>query len=504
MAISNHIIDLTALALQDRVLTFKERQTIVRAAEKEGISTREINTYIDNALTIRLKSYKKEELSSCPGCGHGVPLITNECPYCGRWLEHQDAQQVVPPQYQITGQDADVIRRENARTAESKKHTCPKCGAPYPLVSNICSYCKFILHEQVGSNFNITQLISNIRESIDNLKKTTRPSFFMALKFRIGLFTLYVAAVLLFVADQNDSPWFYNLFIIALIAAFLLTVFRNAGREFTGVSSWESDTDKTPMAHGERNLSNLFYYTFEVQTVKSPIDLADDEFYRAYHNSVKYRRQIDLLYGDDQDNEAKKLLAELNAEIAGYKTARIKARTKLLALFLGILAIPFLFQLFKPSPARQYEEERYAKQGAYTLADYSKELKYDVYTKNSVPKYFKVDKDARLRFDVLNDREDGKFYYQLRISADLVSTGKISNQTDTFNLKAALISEDWNLVGQEIIPFKVVIRHEDDNYRTMFGKGSGHVNVDFISKFPTTSSARLQQIADSAYYFTIF
>ena len=34
MAVSKHILDLITLALQDRVLTFKERQTIVEAAEK--------------------------------------------------------------------------------------------------------------------------------------------------------------------------------------------------------------------------------------------------------------------------------------------------------------------------------------------------------------------------------------------------------------------------------------------------------------------------------------
>ena len=502
MAISQRVKDLTAIALQDRLITYTERQTIIKAALKDGASKNEINAYINEALTIRLKSYTKEELASCPGCGHGVPLITNECPYCGRWLEHIDEQQIVPPQYRVTGVDADVIRRENSRTAERKKNTCPKCGAPYPLVSNICSYCKYILHEQVGTDFNITQLQNNIKESINKLKETTRPSFWQALKFRIGLFTLYLAAVLMYLADNYGNPWFYNLFVIALVAAFILTIYLNAGREFPHDAS--ISTDKAPMATGGLNLGSLIYYTFEVQTVKSPIDLADDEFYRAFHNSVKYRRQIDLLYGDDQDNEAKKLLAELNTEIAGYKKARIKARTKLLALFLGIFLIPFVPNLFQKSPASQYQEEQYTKQGVFMLAGYSKDLKYVENTMNSTTEFFKVDKDAKLRIDVLDcDEEKGEYRYQLRISVDLVSTGKKTNQPDTFNLRAALISEDWNHLEAKDYPFIAEIRHEKDNYRTMIGKGEGHVHVDFVSIYFNKSAVKVKETADRAYYFKI-
>ena len=507
MAISQRVKDLTAIALQDRIITYKERQTIMKAALKDGASKNEINAYINEALEIRLKSYKKEELSSCPGCGHGVPLITNECPYCGRWLEHQDNVQIVPPQYRVTGEDADAIRDENARTAESKKKTCPRCGAPYPLVSNICSYCKYILHEQVGSDFNISQLLDNIQESIDSLKKTTRPSLGSVLKFRCGLLCLYLAAVLLICAGMYDSTAFFGLSCIALVAAYCLTIFLNAGREFPGVSSsWKTPTDKTPMASGTPLQRGILYYAFEVQTIKSPIDLADDEFYLAFHNSEKYRRQIDLLYGDDQDHEAERLLAKLNVEIDGYKKARVKGRTQLLALLLGLLAIPFVFQLLKPSPVKEFQMERYEHPGVYLMADYSKELKYEQYSRNAVPEFFKVDKNAKLKIDVINNREEkGKYQYQLRISSvDLVSSGKISAQPDTFHLRAALISEDWNVVGAEYLPINAVIRQENDNYQTLFGKGSGHVYVDFVSSIITNSPNRLKEIADSAYYFMIF
>ena len=38
MAISKHIKNLIDLALQDRVLTYKERQTIIEEAKKTGVN----------------------------------------------------------------------------------------------------------------------------------------------------------------------------------------------------------------------------------------------------------------------------------------------------------------------------------------------------------------------------------------------------------------------------------------------------------------------------------
>ncbi len=58
MAVSKKIVDLTRLALQDRVLTYTERQTIVK-------------------------------LRNCPSCGGQIPLISDQCLYCGTFLNQQ-------------------------------------------------------------------------------------------------------------------------------------------------------------------------------------------------------------------------------------------------------------------------------------------------------------------------------------------------------------------------------------------------------------------------------
>jgi hypothetical protein len=126
MAVSKRILDLIALALQDRVLTFKERQIIMEAAVKEGTSEAEINAVIDNMLAQRLGSFTKEELGSCPGCGHGVPLLADECPYCGTVLRQQTQRQENP--INISDKDAEIIRSENVRVEEEKKKIVPNAA----------------------------------------------------------------------------------------------------------------------------------------------------------------------------------------------------------------------------------------------------------------------------------------------------------------------------------------------------------------------------------------
>lgn len=478
MAISNHIIDLTALALQDRVLTFKERQTIVDAALKEGVSANEINAYIDNALNIRLKSYTKEELGSCPGCGHGVPLIADDCPYCGRTLEHQESAQQVPPPYRISGEeanivadkDADIIRSENTRIAEEKKKNCPKCGAAYPLVSNICPNCQYVLHERTDSDLNIKNLIANINESISTLKKTLRPSFGMVLKYRLNVLCFYFAAVFLILFLLLSKEVMLGLSVGFIVLAMILILLKRIN-------------------------------------VKSPVQAADEEFYNALNNYEKYQRHIDTLYGDSL--EAKTLLDNYAVEIDSYKKIRIKNRNLLAALFVGLMIIPVAIYLYMPTITQNYAEERDKYPEMYQMAELSKTLKYTPYPGCAENAFFRTENTAELKFDVLSlsriFRSLSKAKYQMRIAGvNLLATGKTTTQPDTCSLQAALISKDGDIVGREFFPFEIIVNNNDDNYQTLFANGRGHIFVDFVSKDATPSAQRLKEIADSTYYFTIF
>ena len=67
MAISKKIAQLTALALKDRVLTYVERQTIVKAAMEEGITENEINEYLNKAIEEFVSSGESDALKEVWG-----------------------------------------------------------------------------------------------------------------------------------------------------------------------------------------------------------------------------------------------------------------------------------------------------------------------------------------------------------------------------------------------------------------------------------------------------
>lgn len=83
MIIPQNIIDLVNLAISDNNITFKERELIVEAALKEGISEKEINEYINTALKQHFNSQPKDDLLYCKQCGNLVIPTYGDCPFCG-------------------------------------------------------------------------------------------------------------------------------------------------------------------------------------------------------------------------------------------------------------------------------------------------------------------------------------------------------------------------------------------------------------------------------------
>lgn len=83
MIIPQNIIDLVNLAISDNNITFKERELIVEAALKEGISEKEINEYINTAFKQHFQSQPKDDLLYCKHCGNQVIPTYGDCPFCG-------------------------------------------------------------------------------------------------------------------------------------------------------------------------------------------------------------------------------------------------------------------------------------------------------------------------------------------------------------------------------------------------------------------------------------
>ena len=332
MAVSKHIIDLTRLALADRVLTYKERETIVKEALAEGIPEPEINAFMDNMLAQRLKSLTKEELKNCPACGGQIPLIADQCPFCGNKFETGQAVS------DVSGQAADIIRAENLKTAKEEESikNCPDCGAPFPLISNICTHCGHVLHARQDSDLNIRNLIDNINDSIKTITNAPKPTFLDVLKYHKGTIMLFIGIVL-FVSAFTFSD---------VTAGCLLMVALPLG--FFGVKiQMKSLGGMTTRDELINNINNHL-------TAASPVTIADEIYYTALNDHNKYVRLTESVYGDNP--EAKKFIAQLGGELQKAEENRKSNRLKL-ALFVALLTVISLLPLFlSPSSSTKFEE----------------------------------------------------------------------------------------------------------------------------------------------------
>ena len=493
MAISQKITDLISLALSDRVLTFKERRTIVDAAISEGTPLSEINAVIDKMLTQRLKSYTKEELRSCPGCGHGVPLISDNCPYCGTLLEHQETPLQVPSLFDISGKEASIIRGENTRVAEEHKKNCPKCGAAYPLVSNICEYCGYILHEQRDSVFNIKKLIEDLKTHIKVIQRTLRPSFLMVLKYRASILCLYLLTAFSIFAYLYDNQTWLCIALALMPISILLLAYTNRGEEYDMDYKYDNDY-----------MGIFMHSLFGYKTTKTPIDKADDQYYKSLYALQQYQRQIDTIYG--KDAEAKQLLAEYAKEINSYKRLRNRNRNLLVLLFVLFFVPPaatiYYYYWSSYVVVEQYQDNSDEYASVYQTADFSKSIPC-----TSSNDYVSVNGNADLHIDVLHPGyfikpEDGAVEYNMRISGvHLVSTGK---KHASLVLQGALADKNGDIVGLEFAPYEVIVLQDVFSYQEVVGKGEGDIYIELQSQKSTISAQRLMEVADSASYFLIY
>lgn len=308
MAVSKHIIDLTHLALADRVLTFKERETIVKEALAEGISEYEINAFMDNMLAQRLKSFSKEELKDCPACGAQIPLISDQCLFCGHKLESQEGAPANP--VSVSGSAADIIRQENLKTVAEEQNltNCPNCGAPFPLISNICTHCGHVLHAQKDSDLNIKTLIDNISQSITKIQSAHKPSFFEVMYANMGTLLMLFSVALLVSSFSYPGGWGICAFVVAVPLVFL----------------------------GVKNMDGF-----------SPMESADKDYYTALNEHNMYIRLVKSVYGDNP--EAKKYIAQLGDEISKAEKNQ-RSNRLIITIFAIILFSSMLLPLFiKPS-----------------------------------------------------------------------------------------------------------------------------------------------------------
>lgn len=463
---------LTMLALSDRVLTDLERKTIVKNALQGGIKPNEINEYIYNALQERQKSYTKVDLRDCPYCGAQIPLVSDECLYCGKPLEHIEGSTNIA--FNISGKEADIIRSENLRIEEERHgiKECPDCGAPFPLISNICPSCGHVLHERYENKLNIKNLLDNIMRSINRINDAPKPKVYQIIGY-----------------------WLF--YILLLISIFT----------FVAAIAFNSEAGKA-LALTEI-IASLIVMFMDPKGTRSPAQIADGEYYKARYAYEMYARQVETLYGDDP--EARPLLKKFEAAIKRLKRERYKKRIRVTNI-IGVIALTILGiiiysyvqdfdQTPKSKPKNQFTWT--IPQNADSILSIAKTLK--PYPENSgvetrleewLEEYLYAPKDALLTFVLDSDNES----YHWKINrVELISTGKrdTANEYASYPISISLLDKDFHPIGT------LSESTTSNNHSSIMLQGNNKCFADFWSKHSSKSDTIIKIITGKATYYSI-
>ncbi len=466
---------LTAFALSDRVLTDLERYTIVNKAIRNGIRSEEINQYLDDQLNLRLKSYTKVDLRDCPFCGAQIPLISDECMYCGKPLEHIEGSTNIA--FNISGKEADIIRSENQRV-EQERHgitNCPDCGAPFPLISNICESCGHVLHERTENALNIKNLLTNMQRSIDRVNKAPKPTVLQIIMY-----------------------WFYYILMILSIFAFIVGII--ADNEVGKIISLAGFIGGI-IAMGTNAVLN---------DTKSPVLIADGEYYKAKHSYEMFAREVDTLYGDD--DEAQKMLSNFSSTLKLLKRERYQNRIKvgriILITALVILGVVTYFSVKAEDYTQPHKENKEITMPPNTewALNFSKHLEPyppESGVQDNLSDFLRANKGAELSFVMGEDNNQPVFHW--KVAQLELLPGESADTNHIFkNVEIGIQLLDSNYQQIKTLSICLASRMPYHNYNTIIDKGKGHYYIDFWSKNYTSEESILYTISEKAVYYTIY
>ncbi|MCR5453744.1 MAG: zinc ribbon domain-containing protein [Bacteroidales bacterium] len=491
------IISLVSLALKDAVMTYRERQTIINEAQRIGANIDEVEAYINQQLNIAISNRTKEQLKRCTHCGGQIPLISDQCPYCGQMFATQ--QQPGRTVYNVANsQAASIINAENQKTESERKNItqCPSCGAPFPLISNICTSCGYVLHEQQDSTYNIRNLISSISHSINELKKCKVP-FAKAFKHIAFVYCLIFSFIsLMFFSHANDK-FLQNIF--ALL--------------------WATSTP----------LAGVLY--FVNKSYQNPTKIADDVFYAQLHQYEKVSRQVATIYGNSQEaqQELKKFKDKIDSVIAERRKNRITNLATISIILIALIAIANYGNAQKEyeinTEAQKKEHQLLNRTVTLTPASIYKGQKVNVQGMYGIiSQYLQLESDATLSVKYEDDFPSGKLNTdsintRLRVTGlRLSSTGKIlGNQCDTLAIILKVLDADGNILGNSLDvatlqdknyslqPIDTLPDGKPLNFRTLVSEGKYSCIEDFRSNGKTSLAKRaeLDSLLSYAKYFVI-
>ncbi|GEM_PF-5269481 len=404
----------------------------------------------------------KEQLRKCPYCGGQIPLVSNECLYCGKSLTN-----ITKSADEVTPNDEEEIKN------------CPDCGAPFPLLSNICTSCGHVLHQQRSSEINITNLLAGIRECIHRIENLPKPTLFQTVIYWIFYIIIFIDVAIFIYSLIFDSVYCRLFSLCGLIGCGLATIFLQHKK-------W------------------IFVNT------KSPVQIADEEYYKARYAHEMYLREVEAFYGDNK--EAQKLLNDYSVLINNLRNEKNKNRAKIYTI-ISSFAVAFIVSVSVIKYSQNHPKPLIINtvDSLYVPSNISKTQQAEInnFVKCLMPypqdkgvaKYLKTDHYAEFTIIIVYYINKLPVYKWKLNNVKISSTGK--SDTDFFisnhKISLQLLDKDHKpITGQFSESF-----HNQFNYIKMaeFGKGTDYVN--FWSKDVTSSLNDLKNIADNAMFYTL-
>ena len=176
--------------LTDGVLTDKERQVILKKAEKMGLDRDEIDLYLDAEVQKIDQqtdaAVRNQKGKTCPFCGGSVPQLTDKCPHCGENITPEASKEL---QKIFNNLEEALIDLKSGRDIEISKASVERFARKAKMY--------------YGSNPKIQKLLLGVENEVIEVEKKRKKSDRNDIIGLVAIFILLIAmSVLGFIFSQ--------------------------------------------------------------------------------------------------------------------------------------------------------------------------------------------------------------------------------------------------------------------------------------------------------------
>lgn len=211
--------------LTDGIITAKERQVLLRKAEKLGLDVDEIDLYIDaqqQKVDQQIDAAaKKQRGQSCPYCGGSVPQLTDQCPHCGQHITVAASDELKEIIEQL---EEALVDLKDTKNYERSKALTERYARKAKLYYSNNPKIKALLEE-----VNAEVEIADKKHKAENTWIRKHP--YIATFIGISLLFIIISLIWGFCVDfDEDSAWWILIVVLWLPGAILYGVSENADK----------------------------------------------------------------------------------------------------------------------------------------------------------------------------------------------------------------------------------------------------------------------------------